>query len=248
MSQLDAIVALQATLSELVAARKKLDSIPDWMAAVHTEYSQRKAEIDAEEAVAEEADRNRRLAEAEFEDAQTKLKHFQAQIAQVTNQREYGALLREIDAIKEKIKGAEELAISAIEANEAARQKVDALRQAFAELDARYQAEISKWEAEKPAVLATASKLEAEADGLRQKLSRGTATLFDRLFERTGGDAVARVIRVTSMRAGVLWHCAGCHFNVRPQTVVEVRSGAIHHCESCKRILFWQDEPKDADE
>lgn len=248
MSELDSIVSLQQTMSELAAARERLDGIPDWMTELHTEYSARKTEIDAERNTAEEADRNRREAEAAVADSQEKLKHFQSQVSQVTTQREYGALLKEIDTVKEKIKEAEEQALSSIEASEVAKKKLEELQADFQDLDQRYSAELKKWEAEKPEVEANARRLEGQIEEIKSALSRGVLSLFQRLYDRTDGDAVAEVHNMSNAKGYKMWHCSACSFNVRPMIAMEVQSGKILHCDSCKRILSWVEPEEDPED
>lgn len=245
MSHLDAIRSLQEALTDLATAREKLSGVPDWMQELHAEYSGRKSEIEVEEAASEEAERVRREAEGKHSDAQEKLKQYQQQIGQVSTQREYGALLKEIDTVKEQIKEAEEKAMAAIEANEEAKNKAQQLRDDFQELEGRYKVELAKWEAEKPDVQSRAKTLEATIEEARGQLPRPILSLFDRIFERTQGDAMAEAVRMATRKGETMWHCSACSFNVRPQTFVLVQRGEIHHCDSCKRILFWQPEAEE---
>lgn len=243
MSLLDKFRALQTTMSELSQSRARLENIPSWMTALHQEHRERSTEIEKEEASHKEAERVRREAEAAHADAQEKLKHYQQQIGQVTNQREYGALLKEIDVVKARIKEAEERAIQALEALETAARKLQEQRAAFADLDQRYKDELARWEGEKPGIAARAAELEAEAATLRVDLPRNHLTLFERLFQRTGGQAMAEVRKMEVLRsANAMWHCSACNYNVRPQIVVEIQAGTFHQCDSCKRILYWQAE------
>ena len=248
MSELDSVVSLQNALSELAAARKRLDGIPDWMTELHAEYSVRKTEIDAEEASADESDRQRREAEAELADSQEKLKHYQSQVSQVTTQREYGALLKEIDTVKEKIKEAEGQAISSIEANDNAKAELERLRADFKDLDDRYQTELSKWEAEKPEVEKKAAELEQLVGEIKAGLSRPVLSIFQRLYDRTEGDALAEVHNMSNSKGTTMWHCSACSFNVRPMIAMQVRGGNILHCDSCKRILYWVEPEPESDE
>lgn len=243
MSLLDKFRALQTTMSELLQSRARLDNIPSWMTALHQEHRDRSTEIEKEEANHKEAERIRREAEAAHADAQEKLKHYQEQVGQVTNQREYGALLKEIDVVKTRIKEAEERAMQALETVESSAAALEEQRKAFAELDQRYKDELEKWESEKPGVAARAAVLEAEAVVLRADVPRNYLTLFERLFQRTGGQAMAEVRKMGVLRsANAMWHCSACNYNVRPQIVVEIQAGSFHQCDSCKRILYWQAE------
>ncbi|MEM9554871.1 MAG: hypothetical protein AAGC60_11475 [Acidobacteriota bacterium] len=237
MSHLETLLVLNETLRDYRAARARLDDIPDWMSDLHAEHSARQAEIDAEAERVEEAEKARRDAETKVSDAQEKLKRFQAQISQVTNQREYGALLKEIDTTKAEIKQQEEVAITAMADTDEAQAKLDEQRAGFADLDSRYQKELQKWEAEKPSVEKTATELEARLEATRAELTPQLVRHFDRLDEKTRGTPMSE-IRILDGRGARIWHCSACSFNVRPQIVVEIRGGAIHACDSCKRILF----------
>lgn len=243
MSLLDKFRALQTTMSELLQSRSRLDNIPSAMSALHQEHRDRSAEIQKEEASHKEAERVRREAEAAHADAQEKLKHYQQQVSQVTNQREYGALLKEIDVVKTRIKEAEERAMQAIEVVESTSKALEEQRAAFADIDRRYTEEMEKWEGEKPGIAARATELEAEVTTLKGEIPRNHLTLFERLFQRTGGTAMAEVRKMGVLRsANAMWHCSACNYNVRPQIVVEIQAGTFHQCDSCKRILYWQAE------
>ena len=243
--QLDAIVALQTTLDELKAADQRLNSIPDWMQELHEEHTTKTSEIEAAQEAAAEADKERREAEGELSDAQEKLKHYQEQISKVSTQREYGALLKEIDTVKERINTAEKLAFEALERKEEAEASKVQLEERFEEVDGRYKAELEKWDAEKPGVERQAKKLRKQADELRTQIPRNIQTLFDRIRDRIGGQAVAPIQRLEILRSSnAVWHCAACNYNVRPQLVVEIRNeGALNQCESCKRILYLPEDP-----
>ena len=242
MPQLESILALHVTLVELEECRRKLAGVPDWMEELHGDYTARKAEIDSEEEIVAAADKARREAEAEVRDAQEKLEKYQGQISQVTTQREYGALLKEIDTVKEQIKSAEDSALKALQANEDASEKAEALRAEFAELEGQYKGELGKWEAEKPSVASREQELETKAAALREKVPPGLHSLYKRLYGATNGEAVAEVLRIEVARGQIMWHCKACHYNVRPQLLVEIRGGGIQQCESCKRILYWKDD------
>lgn len=241
---LESIVALQRTLNNLSTAEERLNGIPDWMRELHAEHQQRKSEIEAVEAIAEEAASQRRESEGAIADAQEKLKHYQAQVGQISTQREYGALLKEIDTVKQEVSSGEQVVIESMERLETAEQDRDRLREEFRDLDDRYKRELTKWEGEKPAVAKTVATLQARAISLREDVPRNVQTLFDRLVQRTDAQALARVAKVTTMRKSLnaSWHCTDCHYQVRPQVVVEIRNlGALVQCESCKRILYIDD-------
>lgn len=243
---LETIVELQAALHQLRDAERRLHGIPDWMRELHDEHASSQAEIEEIDKSVEEAARERRTAEAATADAQEKLKKYQQQINRVSTQREYGALLHEIDTVKALITESEEKALSSLERHEQAEKALAARRESFRELDERYAAEQARWEAEKPGVAQQVADLNARIAELRGKLPRGFVTQFERILVRYPGGALAsvRLIERPGSKGQREWHCSACNYRVRPQSVVEIRNGTgLVQCDSCKRILHLEAEP-----
>ena len=115
---LEAIVSLQATLSELAVAQRRLNSIPEWMTELHEEHSERMVDIEAMAAAGEAAELQRREAETALVDAQERQARYQGQLGKVSTQREYGALLKEIDTTKSQVLSNEQTALEAAERKE----------------------------------------------------------------------------------------------------------------------------------
>lgn len=235
---LSTIVELQRALNELEAAEELLGGIPDWMQELHDEHSQQRAVIDSLMAGVEEARRARKSAENEINDLRVKVKHFQEQISLVRNQREYGALLHEIDAAKQQISAFEEQAITALESQEEANGRLAEEQEGFKDLDARYTTELQKWEAQKPEVARQVEALRQRIEVLRERVPASILRQFDRIREHRQGQGLASVHTVARGKGPPIWHCGACNYRVRPQAVVAIQTrGSIELCDSCKRIL-----------
>lgn len=239
---LETVVELQRAVERLREADHRLHGIPDWMRELHDQHAAAQAEIAALDAAAAAAAHDRRTAEGAVADAQTKLKRYQQQINAVTTQREYGALLQEIDTVKAQIAQHEEQGLAALDRHEKAQADLAARRESFADLEARYRQELERWEAEKPGVASQVAELSAQIDDLRGRLPRSVVGQFDRIRERHGGGALAPVRKIQrGPRGPQEWHCGACNYHVRPQVVVEIRnSGTLIQCDACKRILYLE--------
>ncbi|MEO8277049.1 MAG: C4-type zinc ribbon domain-containing protein [Thermoanaerobaculia bacterium] len=236
------LVHLSRSMKDLASASALLAGVPDSMRALHDEFTAAKAALDALDASATQAELERRQAEAAIADAQEKLKHFQQQISKVRNQREYGALLTEIDGVKQQTKTLDDAALAAFSRVEELQAEAALRRTGFADLESRYQAEMVKWEAEKPEVAKRAAVLKAEVDGLEVGLPRPILGHLRRIFERYKGETLATVRKVERPGAQAIWHCSSCNYQIRPQVAVEIRSrGTIVQCEGCKRFLRVDD-------
>jgi predicted nucleic acid-binding Zn-ribbon protein len=243
-SPLGTVTELQDALTELASREAQLEGIPDWMQELHDEHSTYQAEISAIEADLEGAELERRTAEAEIADHQEKLKTYQEQISRVRNQREYGALLHEIDLVKVAIQHCEERALQALEKQEEGEGQLESQREASSDLDERYSEAMKKWEAQKPEIASEAELLRARVADLESQLPPQILALFQRILERHGGQALAPVRKIERVGKGAqMWHCGSCHYRVRPQAVVEIADqGNIVFCDSCKRILILDQE------
>jgi predicted nucleic acid-binding Zn-ribbon protein len=242
---LETIVELQGALDQLRDAEQRLRGIPDWMKELHEEHEARRGEIESLEASAEALARDRRVAEGAVGDAQEKLKKFQQQINKVSTQREYGALLQEIDTAKAQIAASEEQALSLLERYEQTQKELEEKRESFREVEERYAVELARWEGEKPAVAEHAQELERRIATLKDLLPKGLVSQYERIRERHPNGALAPIRLLERPGRGPReWHCGACNYRVRPQVVVEIKnSGSLVQCDSCKRILYVEEAP-----
>lgn len=242
---LHSIIELQNALDEMRAAEELLNGIPDWMRELHEEHSGRKAEIDLLEASIDELALGRRTFESEVTDYRERVKHYQEQIGQVRNQREYGALLQEIDTANQRIKELEEQSFAALATQDEIQQQLDEERSRFAGLDERYAEGLAKWEKEKPSVAQKAEQLSGRIAVLRERLPKQVLLRYERISGRYNGRALAPILGLERTGKGpMIWHCGACNYRVRPQSVVVIRNeGRIELCDSCKRILYFEEAP-----
>jgi uncharacterized protein len=215
------------------------------MRELHDEHESRRIEIEELEQAVEEAAKERRATEAAVADSQEKLKKYQQQINRVSTQREYGALLQEIDTVKSQITGFEEQVFSSLERHDQALQDLEEKRNGFRDLADRYATEQSRWEGEKPEIARQVAELRAQITTLRTTLPRSLLSQFERILDRNPAGALAPVRIIEGPRKGPReWHCGVCNYRVRPQVVVEIVNGeGLVQCDSCKRILYTTPEP-----
>ena len=247
----DTVLALQSVLTRIDELKRQHSDVPESMQDLQQEHDTVKAEIATLEATISEAELERRTAEGEAEDQQTKADHYQSQISGVQTQREYGALLSEIDTSTGKAKESEELALAATERFEQATSSLEELRSQFAEQDQAYQEQLAEWEKQRPDVLGEIKKQEAEAERLREQLPPLARALFQRLYDMHNGQPIARVVSVerVNKKAKAIWRCSECNYAVRPQLVVEVRtSEELVLSECCRQKILVVEEQPEAEE
>jgi predicted nucleic acid-binding Zn-ribbon protein len=173
----------------------------------------------------------RRAEEKEVAGVQTRLAKYKDQLLEVKTNREYTAMLHEIEAAQNDIRTREDrileimmetdelnAAIKTSEAELKAAEKDVAAERALLDAEtARMQSEIERTTAER-------KKLVADID-------RHVLSIFETTAKGRKGVAVAEA------RDGL---CTICHVRLRPQVFNEVRKNeSIIQCDSCRRILYF---------
>ncbi len=241
---LDTIVELQEASVELARSLTLLDGVPESMQELHDQYEMRRSEIEELEEEHQQAELERRAAEAESAAGKMSIERYQEQISRVTTQREYGALLSEIDTVRAQMREADEKALLALDRQDQASAQLDELRGAFESLDQQYQEALAAWEEQKPAMRKRVEVLEGRIEIFRERLPPAALNQYHRLFERHGGTPLAVIGVIESAKAPIR-HCSFCNYRIRPQVVLQIQTqGAIVPCDSCQRILYLELEPK----
>jgi len=230
-ADLTRLIRLQQLESSADEARKKIADHPARAQALDERLQAARevvADIKARLTVA--ADK-RRAEEKEVAGVQTRLAKYKDQLLEVKTNREYTAMLHEIETAQNDIRTREDRILevmmesdelsAAIKKNEAELKAVEkeiaAERATMATEMAGLQGEIDKTTAER-------EKLVADID-------RHVLSIFETTAKGRKGVAVAEA------KDGL---CTICHVRLRPQVFNEVRKNeSIIRCDSCRRILYF---------
>jgi predicted nucleic acid-binding Zn-ribbon protein len=164
------------------------------------------------------------------EQCTTELEHFQKQKSMVTNEREFTAVINEIDFATRARTEAQDRKKAILEEMNSLREEVERRRSARPEEEAAQREVTASWEAARARLTAEIHELMEQAQGLEEKLSPSNRSRFRRLLERKHGTPLAPVVEGS---------CSFCHFTLRPHLQQRVRRAKeIIQCEHCHRILY----------
>lgn len=203
-------------------------------------YDERQESIVELQEKIEKNDARRRELEAELADETGRIKERQSKMMQVQTNREYQSLLKEIEDAKKANKDREDEVVQVME-------EVDSLSKILEEQLARSEGD-EKSLAELNKKLETLRKnvekkkkvVFKDRDSKSKGLDENLLSRYDILRERRNGRAV---VGVTD---GV---CQGCFMAIPPQQYNEILRGEkMLNCPTCQRILFFQEEEKEAEE
>jgi len=233
---LDRLYQLQEILIEIRTKSEKRAKTPDHLVHVEAAFQdalQRRTEGAARLDSAEE---RRKVLADEIAELGESLKKFQSQQKAVKTNKEYGALLNEIDTAKKEIRTREDEILSLEEAVAEAAKESESHDESFPVEAAGYEEQMTEWRAEQAALTEQIDAGEKKAADLRKHVDRKLLSVFDRIAKSRAGVAVARVAMVGNQTAA----CSACNVRLRPQLLSDLRlSKETIHCESCKRILYW---------
>lgn len=234
--ELKLLADIQSLDARILAARTELERIPHDVERLESERRRHQDALNAVKARREAGAKNRRALELEVESGNAAVRRLQAQQIQVKTNKEYTAMLHEIEGQKLAISVLEEKILIEMENG-------DALAAAGKESQKTYDAENGRIKREQDALSARAAQLQAGVDALAAERERSVAglprdvlTVYQRIFQGRAGLAIVPI------DAGA---CGGCGAPLPLQLVNEVRKmETLITCETCGRILVWSQEPK----
>ena len=176
----------------------------------------------------------RRIEEKEVATVQTRLAKYKDQLLEVKTNREYTAMLHEIEAAQNDIRMREdrilEVMLESDELNAGLKKSEAELTTAEKEIAAQR----SALDTEMSALQVEIGKSTEERRKLTSEIDRQVLSTFETVAKSRKGVAVAEA------KNGL---CTICHVRLRPQVFNEIRRNAsIIQCDSCRRILYFTGE------
>jgi predicted nucleic acid-binding Zn-ribbon protein len=228
---LSRLIRLQQLESAAEDARRRIADHPARAQALDTRLQAARDTVGEMKARLAGAAEKRRADEKEVAGVQTRLAKYKDQLLEVKTNREYTAMLHEIDAAQNDIRAREDRILEVMmESDElSARMKTSEADLKTAEKEVA--AERAVLDAEMARLQAEIARTTAEREKLVADIDRRILAIFETTAKGRKGVAVAEA------KDGL---CTICHVRLRPQVFNEVRKNeSIIQCDSCRRILYF---------
>lgn len=229
--QLRLLVQIQETDSQIIEIAEKQKRLPDIIASLQIDLD--KARSGLAEAVQhfEDANKERRTLEGQLKDSEEKTRKLKGRIPEIKTNKEYQALLKEIELAEREKSDIEEKILILLE-------KIDSLKVIRTEREQVVRGEERKFLDEKEKVekdfnhlSERLKELESRKNGVSSQIDPRLLSEYNRLLSSRKGLAVVSVQNE---------HCRGCHIRIPPQIFTEIRKNdKIISCLNCQRILYW---------
>jgi len=228
---LESLVRLQQAENDLRRVESELLAIPRAKAEVEARVAEEQGRLDAAKAALDGCQKARKQHEAAVQDLETKRSKYKGQLMDVKTNKEYTAMLHEIEAVEREIRSREDQILAEMEQAEALSAEVkreEALFKAAAEAG-RAQGQVFDQRAAELA--AEAARLAADRDQVATSVPEDAMELFKRVAKLRGAGVAPAV---DSM-------CTLCHMKLRPQMWVDIKKNdQIFQCPACSRVLFYE--------
>jgi uncharacterized protein len=230
--QLERLLRIQELALEIRSGRAIVEGAPGRVEEIEGRFRERNAEYVAFKDRYELLEKDRRDRTLELETLEASRKKFMESLMQVKNQREYSAVLKEIDAVKAQIASHEEAILKGMEENEKLKVELDARSEHIEKERALVGEERVRVEAEAGAAAGRIEEAERERAALETELPRDLIENMRRVEENRQGVFMARAEKEL---------CQVCFVRIRPQVYQEIRQAArVHVCGHCRRYLYYE--------
>ncbi len=232
--ELDLLLKLQVIDYDIGELERSKEYLPDMMDNLKKEISDSKNHLEQTNTDTENAKVLQRQLELDISELENNLQKFQKQMMSIKTNKEYDALVAEIDNIKQKLSGKETELLETIDSIAIFERELEPSKEKLSLVDEN---NLKQLEVLKEKVDTIGNRM-AEKINDRNEISasipRRTLSVYERVRKGKGGAVVVSVKK----RA-----CGACYKALTPRKIQEVKKAdKVLTCDHCGRILFWIDE------
>ncbi|MDY6861693.1 MAG: C4-type zinc ribbon domain-containing protein [Thermodesulfobacteriota bacterium] len=231
--KLELLVKLQGVDQRISKAYEFRKISPKKIESLKSQLSEYQNKFNSEQEKLELLNKERRKKEIELDDVALKLNKFKSQVNLVKTNKEYKALLKEIEEAEELCSYKEEEILYQMEDQDTMKKSLEKTEKTITEIK-------GKIEVEKKA-------LEEELNNLENSL-KSDIELKELLLEEIDGKILDHYKTLINKKGGIAVVparnelCCGCFMNIPPQLFNNLKkeSDDFFFCPHCHRILYWE--------
>ena len=230
LSLLIQLQEIDAKIRTLVAQKNRL---PEILATLELRRVSINDNLDKAQEALLAAQKDKRDRDKDLEAEVQKVVKLKERSAEIKNNKEYQALLKELEAAEQANKAVEDDILGLMEKIDAAAGQITAAEQRAKEEAVEIQVEQKQHEAAFAKVEEELKAIEVERQKVIAHIPKPVLTQYQKLLGTKAGIAIAEA-RGES--------CSGCYMSIPPQVYVNVKKNeSIITCPNCGRILYFKE-------
>ncbi|MEA2031038.1 MAG: C4-type zinc ribbon domain-containing protein [candidate division Zixibacteria bacterium] len=233
-SDIELLLKLQVIDYDLGELERSKEYLPDMMNNLKGEVQDIQKKIEETSAELEEAKITQKNLELEVNANETELQKYQKMMMNIKTNKEYDALVSQIDSVKSTISTKEQELLEVLERVETLTPELPEMKEKHKQLDDNNSRQLQILQEKVDSIDGTVVGKEQERMTILKEIPRRTMSVYERINRGKNGAVVVPVRRRS---------CSACNKALTPKKVQEIRRGdQINTCESCGRILYWNED------
>ncbi len=227
------LVSLQDVEQAITGLQKQVKETPVKIQELQAELQRLKQAHEARVVHSHEIAKGRRAHEGEVDLLRTKLSKLKDQLMAVKTNKEYTAMLHEIQAAETTIRSEEDRILELMEEAELLDEELRADKKDLEVQCVGIQAKINELEKKIPELENEIARQRERRSAIEAQVEQEMLLQYRKLSDARKGIALAEVKDEL---------CAACHVRIRPQVYADLKqTDSVHNCDSCSRILFLRE-------
>ena len=232
MNSIQYLIELQKIDSQLAEIEELLGDLPIKVTELKNKEDSLTSDFERGKARLKEIALEQHKTEMNLAEFKEKIDKLKDQLFLVTNNKQYDALMLEIDHLKENLDRNETTELELLEEKDQLAEQVKSQEQSLESLSKDLSSKRVKLEQALAASSSEKKDLESRREETAKDLSASVLARYNRILSARNGLAVVSLEGRS---------CGGCGAALPPQLVAEVKTLAtIQDCSICTRFLFWE--------
>jgi uncharacterized protein len=231
--QLSLLIQLQEIDGKIRSLTEQKKRLPEFLADLERKREANKTNVERVKEELQTAQKNKRDRDQDLEAGNQKVEKLKARTSEIKNNKEYQALLREIELGEKENKAIEDDILGLMEKIDATAVRITRAEQHSREEETALQSEQMQREAD-------FAKIGEELKGL--------ARAWQEVVSSVKPDILVQYQKLLTTKAGIAIteargeSCSGCYMSIPPQIFVNVKKNeSIITCPNCHRMLYYKE-------
>lgn len=225
------LLKLQEIDYSLGELERSKEYLPDMMENLKRELAESQLKYETAQSDLEDANLKQKSLELDIKTKEVDLQKYQQQMMSIKTNKEYDALVAEIDMIKQAISAMETELLETIDIITSVDTTINDLKEKLTETKDNSGKQLAILQEKIDTIGDKVDAKNGERHSVTTEISRQIFSVYDRVRKGKGGSAVVPV----KSRA-----CGACFKALTPKKVQEIRKATkILTCDNCGRLLYW---------
>lgn len=233
LPDLELLLKLQVIDYDLGELERSKEYLPDMMENLRREIEETNQQATVASEELQESQLLQKDLELQVRTSETDLQKYQQQMMSIKTNKEYDALVAQIDTVKGEISASETKLLETMERITSLEEELPQVKEKLGHVQENNTSQLSILQEKTDSIGGKVAGKEAEREHVLSAIPKPTRAIYERVRRGKGG-AVVIVVKKRS--------CSACHKALTPKKVQEVKKAdRIHTCESCGRLLYWDE-------